>query len=81
MYYNDTAPFVDRNKRILADHILYICQQWYEDCMRSNQWLFGSEENAQDISHMLRELVQNGLQPDEQEQANELRRKIDRSFR
>jgi nuclear pore complex protein Nup155 len=81
MYYNDSAPFVGRNKKILVDHILYACEQWFEDCMRSNQRLFGSQENAQSISRMLQELVQNGLQPEEQEQANELRRKIDRTFR
>jgi nuclear pore complex protein Nup155 len=81
LFYNDTAPFVGRNKKILADHILYVCEQWYEDCIRSNQRLFGSEENAQEISQMLRELIETGLQGEEQEQANELRRKIERSFR
>jgi nuclear pore complex protein Nup155 len=81
MFYADTPPFQARNKQILADHILYCVGQWYDECMRSNQRLFGSEENAQEICTMLDELVNSGLTAEETEVANVLRRKIERSFR
>lgn len=81
MLYNDQEPFTGRNKRILADHILYVSEQWYSDCMRNNERLYGGEENAEEVSHLLQTLITGGLGPAEVEAATELRRKIERSFR
>jgi nuclear pore complex protein Nup155 len=81
MWYNDMAPFTGRHKRVLADHMLYICEQWYEDCVRHNTRLFGGDDNALEISGLLDMLTEHGLQPDEQERAADLRRKIQRSLR
>lgn len=80
MFLNDLAPFIGRNKRVLAYHMLYVCEQWYQDCIRSNKRLFGTEENAAGISEILAMLVQNGLQGEEADQANRLRQKIERSY-
>lgn len=80
MYLNDLAPFVGRNKRVLAYHMLYVCEQWYKDCIRSNKRIFGTEENAAVISEILGMLAQNGLQGEEADQANRLRQKIERSY-
>ena len=81
MWYNDMAPFVGRHKRILADHMLYVCEQWYEDCVRHNTRLYGGDDNAVEISGLLDILTERGLQPAEQERAADLRRKIQRSLR
>ncbi|KAH8804905.1 putative nucleoporin [Xylogone sp. PMI_703] len=81
IFYGEVAPFSGRNRRLIAEHMLYTIKEWYQDCVRSNTRLFGSEENAQGISDMLEVLVQNGLSPDDQEQANDLRVRIERSFR
>ena len=81
MWYNDMAPFVGKHKRILADHVLYVCEQWYEDCVRHNTRLYGGDDNAMEINGLLEVLTERGLQPDEQERAMDLRRKIQRSFR
>lgn len=81
MFYGEVAPFSGRNRKVLAEHMLYTIKEWYKDCVRNNTRLFGGEDNAQGINEMLDVLVQNGLSPDEQEQAAELRLRIDRSFR
>jgi nuclear pore complex protein Nup155 len=56
LYYNEVQPFVGGNKRPLAEHILYVCQQWYNDCARNNKAIFGSDDNAREIDNVLRTL-------------------------
>lgn len=60
--------------------MLYVCEQWFQDCQRSNKRLFGTEENAAGISEILGMLAQEGLQGEEADQANRLRQKIERSY-
>jgi len=81
MFYNDIAPFTGRNKAILPNHMLYTIQQWYHECVRNNQRLFGGDENARAINELLSTLIRSGLSPDDQEQATELMKKIGKSFR
>lgn len=83
MWYGNIAPFTDRRKQILAAHLLYVLEQWFLDCERNNNRLFGSEENAQDISQLLEALQSGGdaLRPQDNEKCNELRGRILRSFR
>jgi nuclear pore complex protein Nup155 len=82
-YLAEVAPFVGANKRILAYHMVYVCDKWYQDCIRSNKRLFGTEENATGISQLLEALVQTGdlRTPADTDFANTLRGKIDRSLR
>lgn len=80
LYLNDLAPFVGRNKRVIAYHMLYICERWYQDCIRNNKRIFGTEENAAEIGEVLEMLAQNGLAGEEANQAVSLRTKIDRSY-
>jgi nuclear pore complex protein Nup155 len=81
IYMNDIAPFVGRQKAVIAYQILYVCEQWYQDCVRSNKRLFDTEENAFSITEILQMLVQNGLRGEDAERANSLRQKIERSYR
>jgi nuclear pore complex protein Nup155 len=76
LYLNDIAPFTGRNKQVLADHMLYVCEMWYKDCERSNTRPFGTEENAAGIDEILETLIRGGLRPDDVRRADELRRKI-----
>jgi nuclear pore complex protein Nup155 len=81
MWYSGLAPFSGPNqKRKLADHIVYTCEEWYENCVRTNTRLYGSDDNAQDISELLGSLIPT-LSPNEAASANQLRRNIQRSFR
>jgi len=81
MWYNNIAPFTGRRKGTLAEHIIYICQLWYEDCVRTNTRLFGGDDNAHEIADLLALLTEGDLSPESQERAQELRRKIVRAFR
>jgi nuclear pore complex protein Nup155 len=77
MYYNETQPFVGRNKRVLAEHIVYVCQQWYNDCIRNNKAIFGSDDNAREIDELLQTLTEaQAFAPQERDQAMALRRSI-----
>jgi nuclear pore complex protein Nup155 len=80
MWYNNIPPFNDRRRRVLAEHIVYVCNQWYEECVRSNTRLYGSDDNAQEMSELLG-LLAGDLLPVDQETVAQLRRKIQRSFR
>lgn len=35
MFYNDEKPFQGRNRRWIAEDILYLCQRWYADTLRA----------------------------------------------
>jgi nuclear pore complex protein Nup155 len=75
MYFNEMQPFVGRNKRVLAEHILYICQQWYNDCARKNKAIFGGEDNVRDIDNLLQNLAP-AFAPQQRDQAMALRQSI-----
>lgn len=81
MFYNDEQPFHGNNRRVIANHMVYLIKRWFEHCVRTNTRLFGGDEQAADVSQMLLMLVQNGLQPPEVGDANELRQKIARVIR
>jgi len=81
LWYSNSPPFIgDRRRRVLAEHVVYVCDQWYEECVRTNTRLYGSDENAQEMSELLG-LLTTALLPRDQEAVNQLRRKIQRSFR
>jgi len=81
MWYNNVAPFTGRRKGGLAGDVVYVLGQWYEDCVRSNTRLFGSEENMNQINELLGVLSQEQFEPGGAEALRELRRKILRAFR
>jgi nuclear pore complex protein Nup155 len=80
MWYNNVAPFTGQRKAILASHIIYVLGQWYEDCIRSNTRLFGSDENAQSINQLLELLARERLSALDLDALNVLRTKITRAW-
>lgn len=80
MWLNDVAPFRGQYRMILADHMLYTCEQWYRDCQRRNQRPFGTEENAEGIGEVLGMLVQSGLRADDVQRAQDLGDRITREW-
>lgn len=81
LWYSNSPPFNgDRRRRTLAEHVVYVCNSWYEECVKTNTRIYGSDENAQEISELLG-LLAGDLLPEEQERVNQLRRKIQGSFR
>jgi nuclear pore complex protein Nup155 len=80
IYSGEVSPFSGTNKRVIADHIIYACEQWYQDCIKSNKRLFGSEENAIELTQILHDLSQSGLPQDKVQRANNLIRKVQQSY-
>jgi nuclear pore complex protein Nup155 len=81
MLFQNLAPFTGRGKRPLAEHLLYICEQWLEECVRKNVVPYGGEQNAVEIDELVNLMVTQGdLGAAEMERAAELRRKIVRCF-
>ncbi|KAI6248804.1 Nucleoporin [Erysiphe necator] len=81
MWYQNIAPFTDRRRNILAEHILYVIEQWYEECMRANGRLFGSDEIATSILELLDALVTSNLSAQDRDLCEELKRRIMRAYR
>ncbi|CAG8974187.1 hypothetical protein HYALB_00007350 [Hymenoscyphus albidus] len=79
MWYNNLQPFTGRNRVILADHVVWLCKTWYEQCMARNERVFGSDTAAQEIGELL-EVMGPSLDVEGREMVDELRRVIRRSF-
>lgn len=56
MFYNEVNPFVGPNRIVLANHIVYVAEQWYEDCLRHNKRVFGGEVQKDVIGQLLADL-------------------------
>ena len=48
MVHHDEAPFQGPNRDIIAGHMVYVAQRWYEQTSRSGR-VMGSEANAQEV--------------------------------
>ena len=82
MYYNDDMPFRGRNKRHVADDMLYVAQRWFQESSRGGERkLFGGEADVADMQETLKELMQNGLEAGKQEECRDLIRRIDHLLR
>lgn len=79
MWYNNLQPFTGRHRVLLADQILFLCNQWYEHCLARNERIFGSDQTAQEINELL-EVIGPSMDAQGQQDAEQLRRYIRRSF-
>ena len=61
MYYNDEAPFQGRNRRHIANDIIYVIGLWLRDSSRGAGKILGGEDNAAAITQTLMMLQQSGL--------------------
>ncbi|RKF57606.1 Nucleoporin NUP170 [Erysiphe neolycopersici] len=81
MWYQNIAPFTDRRRRILSEHILYIIEQWYEECMRANGRLFSSDDIADSVVELLDAFASSNLSSPDMEMCEEMKRRIMRAYR
>ncbi|KAI9704717.1 MAG: hypothetical protein M1836_006497 [Candelina mexicana] len=81
MFYNDEAPFQGRNRRYIANDLLYLIQRWYQDTERAGGRILGGESNAQAISEILQVLQNNGLDDQKVEECRALRMRIEQMLR
>lgn len=61
MFYNDEAPFQGRNRRYIANDIIYVAGLWFQDSSRGAGKILGEEGNAAAITQTLMMLQQSGL--------------------
>ncbi|QSZ31850.1 hypothetical protein DSL72_001419 [Monilinia vaccinii-corymbosi] len=78
MFYNEVNPFVGGNRTVLANHIVYVAEQWHEDCVRHNRRIFGGDVQKDQIAQVLVELSAAAYRDDPtgRQRVMELRRKI-----
>jgi nuclear pore complex protein Nup155 len=62
MWYANEAPFYGRNRGVLANHLIYITEQWFHDTIKGGGIIFDSEAGAVRVDQMLQTLVQTGAQ-------------------
>lgn len=65
---------------MIAEHLVYVCQKWYEDCLRNNKRLFGGEDIAAEITDLLNHLAGELSSSADRDVVQELIRKIERSY-
>lgn len=80
MFYGDEAPFQGRNRRYIANDLLYVVRLWYQQTSHGNEKILGSEENAMAVSQTLQLLV-SGLDASQVEECHILRGRIESSLR
>ncbi len=80
-WYNNTAPFVGKNRRVLVEHILYLLERWMDDCVSGNKALFGGDENCLGILQLVEGFVgvEAGLEVEDRECLERLRRRLVRA--
>lgn len=81
MFYNDEAPFQGRNRRFIANDLIYVIGQWYRESSRGAGVVFGGESNAENMSQLLQVLLQSSLDEQRAEQCQALRMRIEHTLR
>ncbi|KAI9756653.1 MAG: hypothetical protein M4579_003742 [Chaenotheca gracillima] len=81
MFYNDEAPFRGRNRRVIGNDILYLCQKWFSESLRSGGRAFGDEGTAAAVSQTLQVVGQNDMDPAKQQELWTLRERIEQHLR
>ena len=82
MHYTDEAPFHGSNRKYIAKDLLYLIGCWFKESVRLGGVVFGSELVAERISEVLLLLQQQGgLTPDQVQDAQELRARIENIIR
>ncbi len=80
MFYNDEAPFQGKNRRYIANDIVYVVKLWLQDRRRGTGEVLGGAANAATISATLQTL-QPTLDARRAEENQMLRMKIEAVLR
>ncbi len=81
MFYNDEAPFQGRNRRYVANDIIYVVKLWFQDSSRGGGKILGGGSNAAAISQTLLMLQQSGLDERKADECQVLRMRIEHLLR
>lgn len=82
LWYGNVAPFTGAGNRVLASHIVYMVERWFEDCLGRNERVFGGEDVAREIVGLLSAVGGTpGLGQAERTKLEELKRRVGRGYR
>ncbi len=82
LFFNEEPPFQGRNRRNIANCIIYVVHCWFEDSSRGGRLVFGGAENAAAVAETLRSVVSAGvLDEATTEQARLLRLRVEHVLR
>ena len=81
MFYNDEAPFQGRNRRYVANDLIYVISLWFRETSRGAEVVFGGDSNADGVSQLLQVLLQSGLDEQRAQQCQALRLRIEHTLR
>ncbi|KAG8531679.1 uncharacterized protein KY384_003311 [Bacidia gigantensis] len=82
MFYNDEQPFHGRNRRVIANDIVYVVKLWFQETTRGKGKVLGGEQNMAAVSQTLLMLQQNGgLEGSRAEECAGLRVRIEHLLR
>lgn len=84
MFYNEEAPFQARNRRLIAQDLVYVVKCWFTDTDRRLRGpeILGGESNATAVSEVLLMLLRSGgLDEETQEECRVLRAGIEQILR
>ena len=81
MFYNEEAPFQGRNRRYIANDLIYVISLWFRETSRGAEAVFGGESNAEGVSQLLQVLMQCGLDEQRTQQCQALRLRIEHTLR
>jgi nuclear pore complex protein Nup155 len=80
--YNNEAPFMDRNRRVIGNDLVYLIGRWFMESGRGGAQIFGSDAVANEVSTLLQTLQQNGVTDDHwTNEARMLRARIEQLLR
>ncbi len=80
LFYRDEVPLQGRNRRHIANEILYVVRLWFQDSSRGTGKILGGEDNAAAISQVL-QTVQPTLDAQRGEECQMLRMRIEHVLR
>ena len=80
MFYNDEAPFQGKNRRYIANELVYVVGLWFQESARGPGKILGGEQNAAAISQVLQS-VQPTLDARRGEECQILRMRIEHVLR
>ena len=62
MWGANEAPLSDRNRGVLANHLVHVIEYWFHDTSKGGGILFDSEAGAARVDQMLHVLLRDGAQ-------------------
>ena len=80
LFYNDEVPFKGRNRRHIANELVYVVKLWFQESSRGAGKILGGEDNAAGASQAL-QAVQPILDVQRGEECQMLRLRIEHVLR